>query len=274
MAKQISIFIFSFFLLAQSFGQQAAIPYEKKREEKLQKKNRINEIIRNEEEGVPAFAKQSIFSYKQNHDGYGFVFEKGWMKTPYKSTIVQIELSEKRHPKEDKQGKQIFSNSGFAVFGRPFVFGKQNIFYQAKAGIGKQLMIGGKTNKNGVAAYFVIVGGFSAGLERPYYLEIDATPVNLRIKYTEQNRSKFLNSNEILGGTGLQLGWNEMKFNPGAYAKAGLRFDWARFNQVVSAIEFGFSADIYSKKVIQMVDNPAKSFFPSGYIGLVFGNRK
>ena len=139
MAKQISIFIFSFFLLAQTFGQRSSDQFDKKREEKLQKKNRINEIIRNEEEGVPAFAKHNIFSFKLNHDGYGFVFEKGWMKTPYKSTIVQLEFSEKRHPKEEKQGTTSFSNSGFVVFGRPFIYGKQNIFYQAKAGVGKQL---------------------------------------------------------------------------------------------------------------------------------------
>lgn len=274
MAKYISIFFISFLLLSQVFGQRTVAQFEKKREEKLQKKNRINEIIRNEEEGVPAFAKHNIFSFKLHHDGYGVIYEKGWMKTPYKSTIVQVEFSEKRHPKEEKQGTTSISNSGFVLFGRPFVYGKQNIFYQAKAGLGKQLMIGGKTNKNGVAAYFVFVGGFSAGLERPYYLEFNATPTNVKLKFTEQNRAQFLNPDAIIGGTGLQRGWNEMKFNPGGYAKAGFRFDWARFNQVVSAMEFGFGVDYYSKKVVQMVDNPGRSFFPTGYVGLVFGNRK
>jgi hypothetical protein len=274
MLKQISVFILASFFFVPVFAQKTVNQYEKKREEKLQKKNRINEIIRNEEEGIPAFAKHNLFNFNLNHDGYSLILEKGWMKTPYKSTIVQLEIAEKRHPKEEKQGTTSFSNSGFVVFGRPFVYGKQNIFYQAKLGLGKQLMIGGKTNKNGVAVYFTFLGGFSAGLERPYYLEFNATPVNVKIKYTEQNRSQFLNPDAIIGGTGLQKGWNEMKFNPGAYAKAGFRFDWARFNQVVSAIEFGFSAEYYSKKVVQMVDNPGKSFFPTGYVGLVFGNRK
>lgn len=274
MVKHTALFIVSLLFIFQSFGQRSVNQYERKRDEKLQKKNRINEIIRNEEEGVPAFAKHNLFSFKLHHDGYGFIFEKGWMKTPYKSTIVQLEISEKRHPKEEKQGTTSFSNSGFVVFGRPFVYGKQNIFYQAKAGVGKQLMIGGKTNKNGVAAYFIFVGGFSAGLERPYYLEFNAIPTNLKIKFSEETRSQFLNPSAIIGGTGLQKGWNEMKFNPGAYAKAGLRFDWARFNQVISAMEFGFSGEFYSKKVVQMVDNPGRSFFPTGYVGLVFGNRK
>ena len=245
-----------------------------KREEKIERRNRINEMIRNEEEGVPAFEKHFIYNFKTHHDGYGIILEKGIAKTAYKSTIFQFEFAEKQHPKENKQSSTDFTNSGFAIFGRPFVFGKQNIFYQAKLGIGKQIMIGGKSNKNGVAVYGILVGGFSAGLARPYYLEFNVPSGAQKLKFTEDKRAIFLSADKIIGGTGLQLGWNEMKFNPGAYGKASLRFDWARFNQVVSAMEFGFGFDYYTSGVVQMVDNPAKSFFPTGFIGLVFGNRK
>jgi hypothetical protein len=65
-----------------------------------------------------------------------------------------------------------------------------------------------------------------------------------------------------------------MKTAPGFYAKTGLRFDWARFNNLISALEFGFSFDYYSKPVVQMVDVKGKSFFPTGYVSLVFGKRK
>ena len=68
--------------------------------------------------------------------------------------------------------------------------------------------------------------------------------------------------------------WNEIKFTPGLYAKASLRFDWARFNQVVSALEVGFMADMYSQKVIQMIDLLGKTFFPTGFVSLNFGKRK
>ncbi|MFN5480517.1 MAG: hypothetical protein ACK48G_11140 [Chitinophagaceae bacterium] len=258
----------------ESFGQREIGSLDRKREEKIERRNRINEMIRNEEEGVPAFAKHSLFSMKLHHDGYGFLYEKGWMKSPYKSTIFQLEFSEKQHRKEEKQGSSSFSNSGLLIFGRPFVYGKQNIFYQVKAGLGRQVLIGGKSNKNGVGVYWVTVGGFSAGLVRPYYIELNSNPGTEKIKFSEETRRQFLNSQRIIGGTGLQLGWNEIKFNPGAYLKSGLRFDWARFNQVVSAVEFGFGVDYYSQKVEQMVDNPSRSFFPTGYIGLVFGNRK
>lgn len=245
-----------------------------KETEKQEKKEKINAMIRNEEEGVPAFGKHAIFGFKTNHDGYGVLYEKGIAKSAYKSTIFQLEIGEKRHPKEEKQSSSEFTNSGFAIFGRPFVFGKQNIFYQLKFGAGQQILIGGKGNKNGVAVYAIVVAGLSAGITRPYYMEFSSVGDTEKIKFTEARRTTFLSSDKIIGGTGLQRGWNEMKFSPGAYAKGALRFDWARFNQVVSAIVFGFGFDYYTAKIVQMVDNPGRSFFPTGSVGLVFGNRK
>lgn len=275
MLKHTALFL-SFSLIVMLAHAQRPSPSKagSKEAEKLEKRNKINAMIRNEEEGVPAFAKHSNFGFNNNHDGYGILLEKGISKSAYKSTLFQLEFGEKRHVKEEKQSSSEFTNSGFAIFGRPFVFGKKNIFYQLKLGAGQQILIGGKGNKNGVAVYAVLVGGFSAGLSRPYYMEFASLGGTEKIKFTEARRATFLSADKIIGGTGLQMGWNETKFSPGAYAKGGLRFDWARFNQVVSAIEFGFGFDYYSQKIVQMVDNPGKNFFPTGYVGLVFGNRK
>jgi hypothetical protein len=248
-----------------------------KEEAKIAKHQRINEMIRNEEEGVPAFSKQNLTAIKNHHDGWGLLFEKGISKTPYNTTIFQFEIGEKQHRKEQKQSTSGGITGGFAYFGRPFVFGKQNIFYQAKLGMGKQVMIGGKSNKNGVAVYGIFVGGVTAGLIRPYYLQFSTDTGATYLKYGASTRDAFLNQDQkldIIGGSGISKGWNEIKFNPGIYAKTGLRFDWARFNQVVSAVEVGFMADFYSQKVDQMIDLQGKSFFPTGYLALNFGRRK
>ena len=248
-----------------------------KEQARMEKHNKINQMLRNEEEGVPAFEKHSITSIKNHHDGWGLAFEKGFSSSAYKTTIIQLEITEKQHRKEQKQSTPGSINGGFAYFGRPFVFGKENIFYQAKLGLGKQIMIGGKSNKNGVAVYGVFMGGFSAGLLRPYYIQFSVDTGVAYLKYQSDTKDAFLNldpTKDIIGGSGLRKGWNEMKFNPGVYAKASLRFDWARFNQVVSAIEVGFMADLYSKKVVQMIDVSGRSFFPSGFIALNFGRRK
>ena len=242
---------------------------------KLEKRNRINEMIRNEEEGFPAFRKQFTFQIKSSHDGFGAILEKGWTKSPYKLNFLQLELSSKRHEKEERV--KYSYNAGYYNYQSPaVVFGKQNNFYQVKLNFGKQLLIGGKSNKNGVGVYFNYAVGFSAGLIRPYYIDYFDTARNtlVPIKYQESQKEKFLFEPLIYGGTGLKYGWNEMTFVPGFHAKAGLRFDWARFNQVISALEFGFEFDYFAQKVVQMVDNPGRNFFPTGYVALVFGNRK
>jgi len=154
-------FIISFSLIVLFVNAQrpSVMRAGAKEAEKLEKRNKINAMIRNEEEGIPAFEKHANFSFKSNHDGYGVIYEKGKMKTPYKSSIFQFEFGEKHHPKQEKQSSSEFTNSGFAIFGRPFVFGKQNIFYQLKVGTGQQILIGGKGNKNGVAVYAIVVAG-------------------------------------------------------------------------------------------------------------------
>lgn len=270
------LYLIFLFILSTSpaFSQKRTIETRSKKEDKIEKRNRINEMIRNEEEGVPAYAQQSVFSIKTHHDGYGFFYEKGKTLSAYKTRIYQVEFSEKQHPKEQKQSSTSFTNYGFTLFGRPFIYGKQNIFYQAKAGVGQQIMVAGKGNKNGIAVFATFVGGASFGIVRPYHMEFNTGNGSSKIKFSEGDRNLFLNSQLIIGGTGFQKGWNQLTFNPGAYAKAGLRFDWARFNQQVSAIEFGFGFDYFTKRVVQMVDVEGKSFFPTGYIGLVFGNRK
>ncbi len=72
----------------------------------------------------------------------------------------------------------------------------------------------------------------------------------------------------IIGGGGLTKGWNEMKFAPGLHAKTAIRFDYNRFNTIVSAIEGGINAEYYFKDIDQMVYNPTRKFssmpmFPS-----------
>lgn len=243
-----------------------------KQERKVQKRERINQLMRLEEEGEPGYKKHGIFHFKFNTDGYGLGYEIGKTKSIFKTTIYQIELNEKKHRKEEKQSR----GSGNFVVGNPFVFGKQNYFYQLKLGIGQQRMIGGKGNKNGVGVYGIFAGGLSVGLERPYYIDVQDPPNSGKIRtisYSKADSAVFM-GREILGGAGIAKGWNEMKIVPGLHAKTALRFDWGRFNNTISAVEAGFNFEYYTKKIEQMVGVPATPFFMNGYIAVLFGSRK
>jgi hypothetical protein len=256
-----------------SYSQQETSTMKARADKKRQKKEKVNKIMRLEEEGVPSFVKQNAFGIKLNTDGWGLSYELGRSKSVTRATIYQIEFNEKKHRKEDKQSLSS-DGGGFIFFGSPFVYGKKNIFYQLKVAAGQQILIGGKGNKNGVSVYGIGAGGLSLGILRPYYVEVqDTDNKNRYVKYDSPDSALFL-SQRIIGGAGLTKGWSELKFAPGLHAKVAVRFDYNRFNTVLSALEGGVNAEYYFKDIDQMVYNPTRKFFLNAYVSILFGKRK
>lgn len=233
-----------------------------KEQKKEAKRERINALLRQEEEGEIIFHKQNIFGIKLATDGYGISYEIGRMKSNRLSNLYQIELSEKKHNKERKQGASFNQYQINSV-----IVGKLNNFYQLKLGMSQQRIIGGKGNKNGVAVSAIYGGALSLGILKPYYVD---EKNGTRVTY-----DKIIDSAYVpLGASGFMVGWNEMKFRPGLMAKAAMRFDYGRLNETVSAIEAGLQAEFYAQKVPQMLYNKEKQFFFSAYISLLLGRRK
>jgi hypothetical protein len=264
-------------LAVGSFAQEKTDRRTERDAKKEERRQKIDNLIRQQEEGALIFNKQSVFGIRLNTDGLGLMYEKAYMKDPKLANFFSIEVNEKRHSKEQKKSLQIPTGGGFAFFGTPYVYGKRNSFYQAKLSFGQQRMIGGKTNKNGVAIYSIYGGGLAVGLERPYYVRVvdNGGPDGTRdIKYSTADSAAFLEPGNIIAGTGLRKGWGEMKVVPGVHAKAALRFDYGRFNETVAAIEIGLNIEAYSRKVEIMLLNPSQQVFFNGYISLLFGKRK
>ena len=69
-------------------------------------------------------------------------------------------------------------------------------------------------------------------------------------------------------------GWSDIIVTPGGYVKSALRFDYGSYNEIVSALEVGIVGDFYSKKIPIMARTPAKQFFFTGYVSIIFGRRK
>lgn len=258
------------------FAQQktAAVLMQEKLQKKAEKRERINQLIKQEEEGALIFQKQSTTGIKFNTDGWGLFLEKGKYKTITKTSLYWLEFGERNHPKEEKV-PTLSSSQGMVVFSS-FVYGKQNNFFYLKMGIGQQKLIGGKGNKNGVAVSAIYGGGISAGLLKPYYLDIqkpNGRGVIEQIKYNN-NESVFLDPNLIIGHSSFFKGFNEIQFVPGGYARTALRFDYGRYNEAISAIEVGINAEYYSKKMPILLLNDPKSFFFNAYVSIVFGKRK
>jgi hypothetical protein len=266
--KKLSLLIFFGLFAFLSFSQEKKP--SAKSDKKEARKEKINALIKQSEEGVLVYSKQSIFGFQFRTNGYGGFYELGKMKTNRKTNIYRLDITEIKHQKEEKL------TSGAVFFGNPFVYGKINNFYQVTLGFGQQLILGQKGNKNGVAVTAIYNGGLALGLLRPYYVEV-GDPVSGEtkiIKYSTADSSLFLGPT-ILGSGGFGKGWSDMKMKPGAFVKTALRFDYGRFNEVVSGIEIGLSAEFYSDKIQIMANQPKdKQLFFQGYISLLFGRRK
>ncbi len=254
--------------------KQPSAKEQEKMQKKAEKREKINQLIKQEEEGALIFQKQSAWGFKFNTDGWSGFYEKGKYKTITKTNLFWFEFGERKAKKEEKV-PTLSTNQGFVVFSS-YIYGKQNNFYYTKFGFGQQILIGSKGNKNGVAVSGIYGGGLSLGLLKPYYVEIEnpfGSGKRQEIKYNN-NDSLFLDPTIIIGKGGLGKGLNEIQFVPGAFARTAIRFDYGKYNEILSALEVGLNAEFYSKAMPILVLHEPKSFFFNAYISIVFGKRK
>ena len=255
------------FILAISVNAQDSTTNvsTKKSERQKEKQQRISAMIKQEEEGVLSYRKQSAFGLQLRTNGYGFFYELGRARTPRFTNLYSIEFTEIKDPKEDKEP----GSGGF--LGNPLIYGKINNFYQGKLGFGQQYIFGHKGNKNGIAIMGIYQAGLSFGFLKPYYVTIYDNNTEREIKYDDDN-NLFLE--QAQSGSGLSKGWDELEFKPGAFIKGALRFDFGRFNEQIQAIQIGFSLEGYSEKIPIMAVSEGEQLFFQGHLAFVFGRRK
>jgi hypothetical protein len=258
--KKLALVVLTGFLAVSGFSQNQPT----KKDKKEARRDRINALVKMEEEGELVFRKHSIFGFKASTDGYGLSYEIGRFKSNRVTNIFQFELNEKKH----KQEKKLSTINGFEF--NSIILYKLNNFYQFKVGMGQQRIIGGKGNKNGVAVAVVYAGGFSLGMLKPYLIDVDAGGKRIRSQYPTVADSMY----QPIGAAGFTTGWSDLSIKPGAHAKAAMRFDYGRFNETVTGIEVGVNAEFYAGKIPQMMYAEQKQFFFNGYITVLLGRRK
>jgi hypothetical protein len=268
------IFLYSLFFVPAMLFAQSSTQKETRKDKQKAAAEKVKKLQKDAEEGTIIFNKQLAFNIALNNDGYAFGFEKAKYKSILKSSLWWINFGERKHTKEEKV--TVFKAGSGEQLGNPFVYGKQNNFYYLKIGFGQQRLLGGKNFKNGVAVQAIYGGGLSLGMLKPYYLEVKDRLVSGNsemIKYSEDD-ARFLRSDSIFGSASFGKGFNEMKYVPGLFAKAAIRFDYGKFNDVVTALEIGIGAEFYTQKMPIMLLNKEKNLFINSYISLIFGSRK
>lgn len=208
--------------------------------------------------------------------GWRVGWQRGELKTWYKTHFFQVNLGEIRHEKEHRQASDPALGRSF----RSYVFGKQNNFFTARAGWGRTRYFSEKARQKGVALGMTWMAGPTLGILKPYYLALRRTgdnpgnPREVLEKYSDENAHLFLDNTKIIGAAPFFKGFTEPKFRPGGHASVALHVDWGAFDEYVKALEVGLQLDLFPKKVPILVGEENRSFFVNFFAIMQFGKRR
>jgi hypothetical protein len=263
-----ALFLFCFALITfPVLAQQSGTPVYSS-DKNAAKKQRLNQMMKMEEEGDLIFDHHSVFGFKLSTNGYGIFYERGKYITNQKTRLLGFELNEIKDPKDHKVP---VSGDGYTY--NYVAVGRMNNLSEFKASYGEQRLLGGKGNKNGVAVTWLYTGGLSLGMLKEYVMNVYASATDVytfRSTYPKIFDSAYLVYNTL----GLGGGWNHLQFVPGLNAKLAMRFDYGRFNQSITAFETGVTAEYYLNTMALMSYVPPKHLFFNAYISIMFGRRK
>jgi hypothetical protein len=206
-----------------------------------------------------------------------FGMEFGRLRTYNKTKTWQIGLGELKHPKEQRQSADPRASRAF----RPYVYGKQNSLFVARAGWGAKRYYSEKAKQKGVAVGMSYSIGPSLGLLKPYYLALaheggsSNTYRVIHQKYADSNADIFLDNTRVLGASPFTRGISEMSFLLGGNASIAYHMDWGAFDEMVKALEIGLMVDVFAKKAPVFVsDEQNKQVWINFFINFQFGKRR
>ena len=228
------------------------------------------------------YNEERAYDFRIHQSGFSIGYMKGDLLTYYKTRYYFVEFGYMKDPRERRQNKNIsFPGEGSST---SYAYGKRNSFFQIRAGIGQKRYLSEKARRKGLALGINYQAGLTLGLLKPYYLKLIVIPEdNIQNsfldeqKYSEENHDKFLDDNEIFGGSSFFKGIEESNITVGAHAKLGLHFSLGAFEKSVKAIETGVMVDFFPKRVPILVDRDEirnKFYFLNLYINLQLGKRK
>lgn len=216
--------------------------------------------------------------YEKGLSGAGLIHTRGWGLTVRylqnvsvkKNRIYELNfLGALKHPKEVKSINPTNDNA------RPYVYGKLNHLMVMKLGYGNQHIIADREQVLGLKIFFNYMVGPNVGILKPMYLEIiKDNPDGPTIKVIEKYDPKVhTDQSRIFGGAPfLSNGFDELKFIPGASAKASLGFDWGNSDNEIKVLETGIMVDAFPREVPIFAYIKNKYVFINMFVSLSFGS--
>ena len=201
-----------------------------------------------------------------NSTGWGVGYRFGKRINYLNKRLYEIDFNNIKHPKEYKTTNPIFPNT------KGFIFGKENLFVNLRAGYGFQHEMFRKIDRGGISIRRFYSFGASLGFYKPIYYEllvqVSHNAFNIKVDKFNENIHDPL---DIYSRASFFKGFDEIKFVPGIYGKAGINFEYSKYDRLIHAVEIGLTLDAYPKKVPIMATEDNRQIFFSLFVSYRFG---
>jgi hypothetical protein len=179
---------------------------------------------------------------------------------------LAVELVNVKHPKE-------IVTTDF-VTGR-FIQYKQNYLFALRPEYGREISLFNRNEEEGITVSAVLAVGPTIGLVKPYMVKVQEGQGRIStVPFDPEKLSSGSSVGIVVGPGGFFNGFGQTKIVPGLHIKAALNFELSAFRENITGVEIGFLGETYTKKIELMAYAPNRSFYPSGFITLYFGNKK
>jgi len=176
---------------------------------------------------------------------------------------LAVEVVNVKHPKE------VQAQTNFT--GARFIVGKQNYFFVIRPQYGREIALFTRTADEGIAINGILAAGPSIGLLKPYYIQYQFRPGQIRAEQYDPSRH---DQSLIIGAGSFFQGFERSKINPGLNVKAAVAFELSAFRNNLTGLEIGFLAEGFANEAVIMPFATNRRLFTSGYMTLYFGNKK
>lgn len=215
------------------------------------------------------YSHESTMHFTVNNQGLGLGYKSGKIRSIYKTTYWDFELSYLRSLKQVKL-MSLFSATSF-------VYGKMNDALALRCGYGVSRQIYGKPYWGGVELRWLYEAGAELALLKPYYYYVVvAEPTSTGVYTQVRKYDTFDHADEwieIIGRAPVKYGFNEIKFRPGAYVKGGMEFEIGTSRLRAQSIEVGAVVEYFPQGLILMANNPTAYVIPTLYLSYNWGSR-
>ncbi|MFM2048299.1 MAG: hypothetical protein RI955_847 [Bacteroidota bacterium] len=264
-----SLFVILFFYASALFAQQKNVPVKKV--SKISKSDKEIKVMMSTEESVGAGL---------NTNGWSLLYNKTKIIHFTKKKYWEIECSKIRGEKETKT--EPTDIEGYIISPKNYVYGKRNSLFVFEYRKGYNYKLSQKSVNNGVEISLNTSVGATLGLLKPYYLVLkritpDHTIEFSEEKYNSNNAAAFLRQDSlsgIYGYSGFWKGMFETTPVPALNARVGLNFDWAAYDENISALEIGLKVNMFLAPIPLMANKNNHQIFPSFFAIYKIGSRK